>query len=47
MAATYLVAFSALGFCALSAFTLIRVLSHLDPPDAAPVPERAREVVGV
>ena len=31
--APYLVSFSAMAFAAVSALTLIRTVSHLDPPD--------------
>jgi prenyltransferase beta subunit len=35
-AAAYLVAISAMLFCALSALTLIHTVKHLDPPEAPP-----------
>lgn len=33
--APYLVAFSALAFCAVTAIVLVRTLSHFDPPEDA------------
>jgi len=43
--APYLVAFSALGFCALSAIVLIRTLSHFDPPEESAEADAARKHV--
>jgi hypothetical protein len=39
--APYLVAFSALAFCALTAVVLIRTVSHFDPPEEAAEPDAA------
>jgi hypothetical protein len=44
MVATYLVAFGAMTFAALSALTLIFAVNHFDPP-AASEPERRRDKV--
>jgi hypothetical protein len=46
MLATYLVAFGAMLFSAISALTLIYTIGHLDPPEA-PQPKAAREEVTV
>ena len=40
LTATYAVCFSALAFSGLSALTLIRTISRLDPPDVDVAPER-------
>jgi len=41
--APYLVAFSALAFCAITAIVLIRTLSHFDPPEEVAEPEAAHK----
>jgi hypothetical protein len=46
MLATYLVAFGAMLFSAISALTLFYTIGHLDSPQAAP-PTAAREEVTV
>jgi hypothetical protein len=39
--ASYLVAFGAMAFAALSAFTLITAVSHIDPPETKPEMRKA------
>ena len=39
--ASYLVAFGALAFAALCAFTLITTANHFDPPDTKPEMRKA------
>ena len=39
--ASYLVAFSAMAFAALSAFTLITTVNHFDHPDTKPEMRKA------
>lgn len=46
-AAAYVVAFSMLLFCGLSALTLIRTVKHLDPPEARELPEQVQDKLAV
>jgi hypothetical protein len=39
--ASYLVAFGAMAFAALSAYTLIKAVTHFDPPDTKPEMRKA------
>ena len=46
-AAAYVVAFSMLLFCGLSALTLIRTVKHLDPPEAPEPPKQVQDKAAV
>jgi prenyltransferase beta subunit len=46
-ASAYVVAISAMVFCAISALTLINTVGHLDSPDARELPETVRHKVAV
>jgi hypothetical protein len=46
-ASAYVVAISAMVFCAISALTLINTVRHLDSPEARELPETVRQQAAV
>jgi len=46
-ASAYIVAFSAMLFCGVSALTLIHAVNHFDPPEVRSSPKQVHEKVAV